>query len=341
VTVRLDDVVVIEIEPGEHGGAFFGLGSVEHTARVELEAQRRYRIDVDYPLTPGLLVRGLAVGARAVPAADPVAQAAAAAAAADVAVVIVGTDDDWETEGEDRAGIELPGEQDRLVQAVAAANPNTVVVVNAGSPVAMPWLSAVPAVLHLWFPGQELGAALADILTGVAEPGGRLPLTFPRSLAETPAAPYSPGHDGHAEYGEGHLVGYRWYDRHDLDPLFPFGHGLGYTTFSIEPVEVAGTVTAGATVTVEVVNTGARVGTEVVQVYVAQPDDDPARPRRALAGFAKVGLAAGAATTVTIAVAPRAFSRWVDDAWAISTGEHEILVGRSSRDIVTAGRLSA
>ena len=203
VTVRLDGDVVVDIPPGRTGGAFFGLGSAEVRTRVELEAGRRYQLEVDYPQHPDLLVRGLAVGARAIPAGDPVEQAAAAAAAADVAVVVVGTDDDWETEGEDRTSLALPGDQDRLVAAVVAANPRTVVVVNAGSPVTMPWLDTVAAVLHVWFPGQELGGALVDVLTGAAEPGGRLPVTFPRDLAATPVAGWYPGGDGSLVYGEG------------------------------------------------------------------------------------------------------------------------------------------
>ena len=173
-TVSLDGEAVVTIAEPTRGGAFFGMGSPEVRGTVELEEGRRYELTVDYPLSPeSELTRGLAVGARAVPSGDHVERAAAVAAAADVAVVIVGTDDDWETEGEDRTGLVLPGDQDALVAAVAAANPNTVVVVNAGSPVTMPWLAEVPAVLQLWFPGQEIGDALVDVLTGAGEHVGQ------------------------------------------------------------------------------------------------------------------------------------------------------------------------
>lgn len=336
--VRIDGDVVVSVEAGHTGGAFFGMGSSEVRATVELEAGRDYRVQVDYPVAAGQRVRGLVVGARSVPAGDPIERAVVAARDADVAVVIVGTDDFWETEGEDRTTIALPGRQDELVAAVAAANSNTVVVVNAGSPVAMPWLDAVPAVLHVWFPGQELGDALADVLTAEADPGGRLPITFPRSLDETPTAPFHPGRDGKAVYGEGSLVGYRWYDRNDVEPLFPFGHGLSYTTFTIDPAAVTGSPIDGATVSVDVTNVGTWSGTEIVQVYVEAPSAaDPSRPPRTLAGFAKVDLGPGETERVAIELPSRAFSRWIDGAgWVIEPGDYRVVVGRSSRDHASA-----
>ena len=201
-------------------------------ARSRWKAAGATRIEVEYPADTGALIRGLVVGARPAPGGDHIERAAAAAAGAELAIVIVGTDDDWETEGEDRTSLTLPGDQDELVAAVVAANPNTVVVLNTGSPVTMPWLDDVPAVVQLWFPGQEIGDALADVLTGAAEPGGRLPVTFPRRIDDTPAFAHHPGTDGRAVYGEGLLIGHRWYDAHDIEPLFPFGFGLGYTTFT-------------------------------------------------------------------------------------------------------------
>ena len=283
-SVRVDGETVVELAEAQHGGAFFGLGSPEVRSTVTLEDGQSYELTVDYPLEDGL-VRGLVVGAGPVPAGDHVELAAAAARAADVAVVIVGTDDDWETEGEDRTSMALPGDQDDLVRAVVAANPRTIVVLNSGSPVLMPWLDDVPAVLQLWFPGQEIGDALADVLTGVAEPGGRLPVTFPRRLEDTPAFAHYPGTDGRAVYGEGLLIGHRWYDRHGIDPMFPFGFGLGYTTFELDDAIVQGGIERGVTLDVTVTNTGQRDGAEVVQVYVEPPPDDADRPLRHLAAF--------------------------------------------------------
>jgi len=298
-------------------------------------------VDIDYPQADAAIVRGLVIGARPAPAGDHIARAAVVSAAADVAVVVVGTDDDWESEGEDRSSLELPGDQDELVAAVVAANPRTIVVLNTGSPVTMPWLADVPAVLQLWFPGQAIGEALADVLLGDAEPGGRLPITFPARLEDTPAFASYPGTDGKAIYAEGLHIGYRWYDREEIEPLFPFGFGLGYTTFTIEPVTLQGAATAGASVTVEVTNTGDREGSEVVQVYVAPPDGDTARPVRHLAAFCRVDLAPGATERITIDLDERAFSSWLDGGWTVPEGAYRVFVGRSSRDLQPVGDLHA
>ena len=263
------------------------------------------------------------------------------AAAAELAIVIVGTDDDWETEGEDRTSLALPGDQDELVAAVAAANPNTVVVINTGSPVTMPWLADVSAVLQLWFPGQEIGDALVDVLTGDVEPGGRLPVTFPARLEDTPAFAHHPGTDGRAVYAEGMFIGHRWYDREDIEPLFPFGFGLGYTTFTLEPAGIAGGVEQGVTVDVDVTNSGSRAGSEVVQVYVEPPPGDDARPLRHLAGFGRVELEAGETGRVTVELDRRTFASWIDGDWVVQPGDYTIHVGRSSRDLQPVGAITA
>jgi beta-glucosidase len=341
-TVSIDGTPVVTITADQRGGAFFGMGSQEVRGTIALEEGRAHELTVDYP-TPVLdeLARGLTVGAAPVPVGGHIAQAVAAAADADVAVVIVGTDDDWETEGEDRTTMALPGDQDDLVAAVVAANPETVVVLNAGSPLTMPWLDAVPAVLQLWFPGQELGDALVDVLTGAAEPGGRLPITYPRRLADTPAFTTHPGREGKAVYTEGLFIGHRWYDREGIEPLFPFGFGLGYTTFELGPGAVGGDVDAGATVDVTVRNTGERAGGEVVQVYVEPPPGDPARPLRHLAGFARVELAAGEEAIVSVTLDRRAFASWIDGAWVVRPGPYLVLAGRSSRDLQQVGTVTA
>ncbi len=340
VSVSLDGETVVELAEAQRGGAFFGLGSSEVRNTVELEDGQPYELTVDYPIEDGL-VRGLVVGARPVPAGDHLDLAADAARAADVAVVIVGTDDDWETEGEDRTSMALPGDQDDLVRAVVAANPRTIVVLNAGSPVLMPWLDEVPAVLQLWFPGQEIGDALADVLTGAAEPGGRLPLTFPVRIEDTPAFTHYPGTDGRAVYGEGLLTGHRWYDRQGVDPLFPFGFGLGYTTFELGDAILQGGIERGATLDVTVTNTGQRDGAEVVQVYIEPPPGDVDRPLRHLAAFQRVELAAGAESRVHVELDRRAFASWLDGMWTVQPGDYTVLVGRSSRDLHPVGRLTA
>ena len=238
-------------------------------------------------------------------------------------------------------GSGLPLDQDDLVAAVVAANPNTVVVVNTGSPVTMPWLASVPAVLQLWFPGQELGDALVDVLTGDVEPGGRLPITFPQRLEDTPAFEHYPGAgDGTAVYGEGLFIGHRWYDRGEIEPLFPFGHGLGYTTFELGMASVGGGVEHGVDVTIDVRNTGSRAGSDVVQLYVEPPAGDDARPLRTLAGFARVDLEPGEQGTVSMTLGRRAFASWLDGAWTVTPGEYVVHAGHSSRDLARAGTIT-
>jgi beta-glucosidase len=337
VTVRLEGATVVEIAGAQRGGSYYGLGSPEVRSVVELEGGRRYELEVEYPAVPDEPFRGFTVGARPVPSRDLVERAVAAATQADVAVVIVGTDDDWETEGEDRTTMALPGGQDALVAAVAAANPNTIVVVNAGSPVTMPWLGVVPAVLQMWFPGQAIGDALADVLTGVAEPGGRLPVTVPARLEDSPAFAHHPGRDGKAVYAEGAFIGHRWYDREGIAPLFPFGHGLGFSTFSFGEARVEGRIEDGVTVSVDVTNTGDRAGGEVVQVYVEPAPGDTARPMRHLAGFRRVDLESGASATVKVELDRRSFSAWLNSQWTVPPGEYTIHVGRSSRDLEAVG----
>jgi beta-glucosidase len=263
--------------------------------------------------------------------ADALAAAVALAAAADAAIVVVGTTDAIESEGFDRTSLDLPGRQDALVAAVAAANPRTVVVVNSGGPVALPWRDGVPAVLLSWFPGQEAGDGLADVLFGAAEPGGRLPTSWASTLDGLP--PVAPA-DGVLEYAEGLHIGYRHYLRSGREPAYWFGHGLGYTSWSYESVDAPALVAAGEPlpVRVRVRNTGQRAGTEVVQVYLARADSAVERPVRWLAGFARAHAVPGVAAEVVVEVAARAFQHW-SDGWRTEEGGFEVLVGRSAADI--------
>ena len=339
--VRVDGEPVLSIATDDRGGSFFDYGSPERFATVNLVAGREVDIDIEYPLAPHPGIRALSVGFRPPATTDPVADAVAAAARADRVLLVVGTDDDWETESEDRVDIALPGRQDELIAAVAAANPNTVVVVNAGSPVAMPWLDSVAAVLQVWFPGGAIGAALADVLLGVHDPGGRLPITFPRALADTPAAEHHPGRDGHAVYAEGRAIGHRWYLSQVIEPLFWFGHGLSYATTDWSTPQVSGAPAAGVRVSVTVTNTSERAGTDVVQVFVESPEPDGSDTALTrFAGSAKVDLTPGESRVVTIDLDPRRFSAWSDGGWTIPAGVHRVLVGRSAGDTDLAGRLA-
>jgi beta-glucosidase len=279
-----------------------------------------------------------------------IAAAAALAASSDVAVVVVGTTAEVESEGFDRASLSLPGQQDELVRRVAAANPRTVVVVNSGAPVLLPWVGEVAAVLLAWFPGQEFGNALADVLMGEAEPGGRLPVTWP---AAEEGLPSTRPVDGVLTYAEGLFIGYRGYDRDHRAPLFPFGHGTGYTTWAYESVTVdcdvpgaegpgaqgsgaqgSGAQGSGAvSVCVTVRNTGPRRGREVVQVYASRPGSAVERPAKWLAGFAAVDADPGETVTVGILIPERAFQHWTGQAWATEPGTFTLSAGPSSASL--------
>ncbi|WP_024287345.1 beta-glucosidase [Cellulomonas sp. KRMCY2] len=262
---------------------------------------------------------------------EAIAVAVARAAAADVAVVVVGTNEEVESEGYDRTTLALPGRQDELVARVAAVNPRTVVVVNAGAPVLMPWADDVAAVVLAWFPGQEFGNALADVLLGVVEPGGRLPTTWP--LDETNLPTGTPV-DGVVRYDEGLLVGYRNPAR---TARYAFGHGLGYTTWEFESVgvPVAPTTDGPGEVEVTVRNTGDRAGREVVQVYLSRPGSEVERPVRWLVGFAAAVAEPGQFVTVQVALPTRALAHWDVDthAWAVEPGTYTLEVGPSSADL--------
>jgi beta-glucosidase len=264
-------------------------------------------------------------------------QAAQAAAAADVAVVIVGSVDGTESEGFDRDSMVLPGRQDELVRQVAAANPNTIVVINSGMPVLMPWADQVAAIIQAWFPGQAFGEALADVLSGDAEPGGRLPVSMPRIEADSPVFRAQPD-NGTLAYAEGLLVGYRGYDRSGTDPLFCFGHGLGYTDWEYESIVPAvRELRPGQDLHLEVTlrNSGKRLGREVVQAYLEPATSDAARPARTLAAFAVVAAEPGESVRARLTVTARALACYDESArtWVTPPGTYTIRAGRSSRDL--------
>ena len=261
---------------------------------------------------------------------DEIADAARLAAESDVAIVVVGTNGEVESEGWDRADLTLPARQDDLVRAVLAANPRTLVVVNAGGPVELPWLEEVPTVLWAWLPGQEFGHALADVLLGRVEPAGRLPWTLPRSHDDSPV-PHARPVAGIVQYAEGSLVGYRGWPVDGPAPAAPFGHGLGWTDWDYLGLEVTLTLPDGAVrLEVTVANIGTRPGREVVQAYVSGPGSG--RPR--LAGFGVVDLPPGGRAQVSVPIDPAALRRWDDAAGAFRTeGSTRLHVGRSSGDL--------
>src|SRR5579863_1950601 len=298
-----------------------------YSAAVQLTAGQKYTLSISGESSQLLWGTPSAL-------APSISAAVAAAQSASVAVVVVS--DDTESEATDRPSLSLPSAQDELIEAVAAVNPHTVVVINAGAPVAMPWLSQVAGVLDAWYPGQTSGTSLASVLFGQTDPGGHLPVTFPASLSQVPASTTAqfPGNGSTVQYSEGVDVGYRWYDANSLAPLFPFGFGLSYTQFSysnlqVSPASVDGTgdVTVSATVT----NTGTRAGSDVAQLYLGDPSASGEPPRQ-LAGFQRVTLAAGASTPVSFTITPQEESWWSDsvNGWSQSEGTYSVYVGNSS-----------
>lgn len=343
------------------GDALFGSGSIEMNAEIELEEGQQVDIIVELSGSEGTGIRGALVGHAPPVPTDLIERAAAAASKAEVAVVVVGTTSEWETEGQDRASIDLPGDQNQLVEAVCDANPRTVVVVNAGAPVTMPWADRPAAILNAWLGGQEMAPALANVLFGVSDPGGRLPVTFPHQIEHTPAYGSFPGESNRTDYTERLMIGHRWYDTRGIDVLFPFGHGGSYTTFGWGTPKLHRTGPAAGSVTVEVTNTGDLPGSDVVQLYVELPPSKLFHPLRRFATSGKVHLEPGASTKVSLEIGPRTFAYWnpantehlelattkdgsaalstdvetvAEPGWYVDAGPALLCVARSSADIV-------
>jgi beta-glucosidase len=325
-----------DVAPGELG---------ENQAEIDLQAGRSYELVIEYAWEGQSPWRLLRIGCQLLPEGDWLAEAVALAARSQVAVVFAGLTHEWESEGFDRLDMDLPAAQNELIEQIANANPHTVVVLNSGSPVRMPWLEKVAAVLQMWYPGQEAGNAIADVLFGAVDACGRLPTTFPRRLEDTPAFINYPGENGRVNYGEGIYVGYRYYDQKDVESLFPFGFGLSYTSFAYRDLRLdAETYGPGDKIqaSLEVHNTGPRPGKEVVQLYVRDVQASLARPPKELKAFAKVALQPGEARRVTLTLDETALAFYDDarQAWVAEPGEFEVLVGSSSRHIHCTARFT-
>lgn len=306
---------------------------------IQVRSGHRIRVEVEYTLpTVGAFTNAvsIALGTRPDTADDDrlIVEAVEVARASRAAVVVVGTDAQVESEGFDRQSLRLPGRQDDLVAAVAAVNPRTVVVVNAGAPVEMPWRNDVAAVLLVHFPGQEFGHALADVLTGRAEPGGRLPTTWPGEMADVPVLDVTP-QDGKLAYTEGIHVGYKAWLRAGTEPAYGFGHGLGYTDVEIAGLDLGEVRDGGAALRVRVRNTGARVGKVVVQVYASRPDSALDRPACWLVGFATARVAADTDHDLVVDIPTRLLRHRESGGWALESGDYRLHVGLSLADALT------
>ena len=330
------------------GRTFFEEGNDEVVGTVRLEAGRTYAIEIEFGKKPAQMLdlAALRIGIGLPLGDDAIAEAVRAAKAADVAVVCIGRSGEWDTEGSDLLDIKLPGRQDELVAAVAAANPRTVVVLQTGGPVEMPWLDKVAAVLQAWYPGQEAGNAIADVLTGVAEPGGRLSQSFPVRWNDNPVHSQDreiyPGLNGKVRYEESVFIGYRHYDRQGIAPLFPFGYGLSYTSFELSDLAIDdsafdrdGEVVVWANLT----NTGKRAGSTVVQLYVGDEEASVSRPLKELKAFDKVVLEAGESRRVRFDLIGRDFTFFdvAQRKWIAEPGAFNVMVGLSATDIRLTG----
>ena len=322
----------------ETGSSFFGIGSTEVSEELVLEAGQSCEILVEYSSLPMGGLGGVTIGCLAPRPDNMMERAVEAARDADVAIVFLGSNPDWESEGRDRKSMQLPGAQEELIRRVAAVNTRTIAVVNAGSPTAMEWAEEVPGLLQLWYPGQEGAQAIVDVLFGDADPGGRLPTTFPRRIEDDPAFLHYPGERGQVAYGEGIFVGYRGYEKKKVLPRFCFGHGLSYADFAFGPVTLSTTELSGEgplEAMMRIENIGDRAGSEVVQAYVADPEASVTRPEKELVAFQKVALEPGEAREITFAITPRDLSFWdpAHGGWLAEAGLFEIRIGRSSADI--------
>ena len=318
-------------EPGE---AFFTFGSAAKKGVMNFQKGETYKIEVQYHFEGGF--PAVYIGCQAPDEVDIFQEAIDAASNADEVLLIVGTNSDWETEGNDRADFNLPANQNKLIEAILEANQNTVIAINTGSPVQMPWAKKANAIVQTWFAGQEFGNALVDILSGQVNPSGKLPTTFPVKIEDTPAYKIYPGIDLQMNYDEKLLVGHRWYQRNSIEPLFCFGHGLSYTNFNYQNLEVATDGDFNVSCKFDVQNIGDIAGLETAQCYVSFVAPLPQEPLMTLQGFVKEEIGVNEIKKLEIKLGPRNFSNWSVDTntWQIRGGTYKILIGSSSEKIL-------
>ncbi|KNA96007.1 beta-glucosidase [Fusarium oxysporum f. sp. lycopersici 4287] len=351
------ELVVSNVVDQKPGSSFLGCGTVEKTGSRMLEGGKSYNVVVRWGCdkTSDLKVSGVVDfgqgGMRlgGCPRLEPrqaLQDAVELAKSVDQVVLCVGTSGEWESEGQDRANMSLPPGSDDLISAVLQANPNTVVLIQSGTPVSMPWVDQASTIAQAWFGGNEAGNGIADVLFGAMNPSGKLPITMPRRVSDNPSALSFRSECGRVLYSEDVHVGYRWYDTLDIEPLFPFGHGLSYTTFTLSDLRVeehGESESKKLIVSVNVTNTGSRSGAAVVQVYVKPPHPTPltasaldtiTRSSKELKGFAKINLVPGANGRAKVELdVLRATSYWSEreDYWCSDAGDYTVLVGMSSR----------
>ncbi|RMD39835.1 hypothetical protein DV735_g5311, partial [Chaetothyriales sp. CBS 134920] len=353
--VFVNGKLVVDNETKQRPGPnFFGTGTVEEKGALHLEAGKTYDILVNFGTLPLMKTRSaasLSFGAGAfrlglekrIDHKVELDRAVKLAREVDQVVLCMGLNKDWESEGYDRKDINLPPGSDDLIKAVCAANPNTAVILQSGTPVSMPWIDAAPAIVQAWYGGNETGNAIADVVYGHVNPSGKLPLSFPHRNEDNPAFLNFRSERGQCVYGEGVYIGYRFYEKTKKEIAFPFGHGLSYTTFSVANTSVISDGDDGVVVSASVSNTGSVDGAEVVQIYVSQHKPSINRPVKELKGFKKVFVKAGAEQRVEIPISKKfACSFWDEDAhsWIMEKDGFDVLLGTSSASVQKVGEIS-
>jgi beta-glucosidase len=322
------------------GDAFFAHGTASKRGGKVLKKNKSYKIEIQYKFEGNF--PAIYIGCQPPDKIDLMDEALNIAKEVEQVVLMVGTNSDWETEGNDRVDFNLPGKQNELIEKVLEINPNTIVVLNTGSPINMPWINKAKAVIQSWYAGQEYGNALVDVLTGATNPSGKLPTTFPVNLSDTPAFESYPGKNLQMDYDEKLLVGYKWYDKNLIEPLFPFGHGLSYTEFEYSELKIKKSMNDSFICSYTIKNTGDTSGSEISQCYVQPNESDNNEPIKTLQGFDKTFLNPGESKEIEIELSKRNFSSWdlSKNDWDIKYKVYDILIGSSSRDIKLIERIN-
>ena len=315
------------------GDAFFAHGSSSKRGASHLEKDKSYQIEIQYKFEGNF--PAIYIGCQPPDKIDLLDEALNIAKEVDEVILLVGTNSDWETEGNDRVDFNLPGEQNTLIEKVLEINPNAIIVLNTGSPVDMPWVNKAKSILQSWYAGQEYGDALFEILTGLVNPSGKLPTTFPKRIKDTPAYSCYPGENLQMSYDEKLLIGYKWYDRKKIEPLFHFGHGLSYTNFEYSNLRISNSDKYNFTCSFDIENVGDISGFEISQCYISFMNCDEDEPIKKLQGFDKTYINSGEIKKIEICLDSKSFSTWdiKNHQWEIKKGVFNILIGSSSNDI--------
>jgi beta-glucosidase len=316
------------------GDAFFAHGSSSKRGTSNLNKGDSYHIEIQYKFEGNF--PAIYVGCQPPDKINLLDEALKIAKEVDEVILLVGTNSDWETEGNDRIDFNLPGDQNLLIEKVLDINPNAIIVLNTGSPVNMPWVNKAKSILQSWYAGQEYGNALFEILTGIVNPSGKLPTTFPRHIEDTPAYSSYPGENLQMNYDEKLLIGYKWYDKKNIEPLFHFGHGLSYSDFKYSSLQVDKRGKNNFTCSFNITNIGDIAGFEISQCYISFNNCDDKEPIKKLQGFDKTFIKSGETEKVEIYLDAKSFSTWdtVTHQWQIKKGMFDILIGSSSNKIL-------